>query len=185
MREQIYEREKKLGVIPEDAKLNPRPDGLAAWDSLPPNQKKLLAKQAEVYAGFTAHTDDQIGRLLQAIKDEGQEENTLVIEIFGDNGGSAEDGPTGYDFRRMNGQLQTVAERVQHEDELGGELAMNASGAPWAWMFSTPFQGTKADASHLGGTRDPMIISWPARIKQGGGLRSQFGSMRPQELKLQ
>ncbi len=77
----------------------------------------------------------------------------------------------------MNGQLQTVAERVQHEDELGGELAMNASGAPWAWMFSTPFQGTKADASHLGGTRDPMIISWPARIKQGGGLRSQFGHL--------
>jgi arylsulfatase len=177
MREQIYEREKKLGVIPENAKLNPRPDGLAAWNSLPPNQKKLLAKQAEVYAGFTAHTDDQIGRLLQAIKDEGQEENTLVIEIFGDNGGSAEDGPTGYDFRRINGQLQTVAQRVEHEDELGSELSMNASGAPWAWMFSTPFQGTKADASHLGGTRDPMIISWPARIKEGGGLRSQFGHL--------
>ena len=177
MREEIFEREKKLGVIPQNAKLNPRPEGLAAFDSLSPAEKKLLTRQAEVYAGFTAQTDHEIGRLLKAIRDEGQEDNTLVIEIFGDNGGSGEDGPTGYDMRRINGQLKTIAQRAEADDELGSELYMNATAAPWAWMFSTPFQGTKADASHLGGTRDPMIISWPTRIKQTGGLRSQFGHL--------
>ena len=89
MRPEIFEREKKLGVIPQNAKFNPRPEGLAAWDSLSADEKKLLTKQAEVYAGFTAQVDDEIGRLLQAVKDEGKEDNTLVIEIFGDNGGSA------------------------------------------------------------------------------------------------
>jgi len=177
MRPEIYEREKKLGVIPQNAKFNPRPDGLAAWDSLSADEKKLLIKQAEVYAGFTAQVDDEIGRLLQAVKDEGKEDNTLVIEIFGDNGGSAEDGPTGYDARQINGQLKTVAQRAAVDEELGSELYMNASGAPWAWMFSSPFQGTKADASHLGGTRDPMIISWPARVHDAGGLRSQFSHL--------
>jgi arylsulfatase A-like enzyme len=174
MRPEIFEREKKLGVIPQNAKFNPRPDGLAAWDSLSIDEKKLLTKQAEVYAGFTAQVDDEIGRLLQSIKDEGKEDNTLVIEIFGDNGGSAEDGPTGYDVRQINGQLKTVAQRAAVDEELGSELYMNASAAPWAWMFSSPFQGTKADASHLGGTRDPMIVSWPARVHHVGGLRSQF-----------
>ena len=177
MRPEIFEREKKLGVIPQNAKFNPRPEGLAAWDSLSADEKKLLTKQAEVYAGFTAQVDDEIGRLLQAVKDEGKEDNTLVIEIFGDNGGSAEDGPTGYDARQINGQLKTVAKRADADDELGSELYMNASAAPWAWMFSSPFQGTKADASHLGGTRDPMIISWPTRIHEAGGLRSQFSHL--------
>ncbi|MES2390701.1 MAG: arylsulfatase [Acidobacteriota bacterium] len=177
LREENFEREKKLGVIPQDAKLTPRPEGLAAWDSLSADEKKLTAHQAEVYAAFTAYTDYEVGRLLDAIKAEGKADNTLVIEIFGDNGGSAEDGPTGYDARQMNGQLKGIPARVQEEDEFGSEMYMNATAAPWAWAFSTPFPGTKADASHLGGTRDPMVISWPARISQGGGLRSQFGHL--------
>jgi arylsulfatase A-like enzyme len=177
LRDENFEREKQLGVIPKDAKLNPRPEGLAAWDSLSPKEKKLLARQAEVYAGFTAQTDYEIGRLLDAIQEEGQAENTLVIEIFGDNGGSGEDGPTGYDMRRINGQLKSVANRADADEDLGDELYMNASAAPWAWAFSAPFPGTKADASHLGGTRDPMVIAWPARIKEHGGLRSQFSHL--------
>jgi arylsulfatase A-like enzyme len=177
LRAENFEREKRLGVIPQDAKLTPRPDGLAAWDSLSADEKKLLSHQAEIYAAFTAYTDYQIGRLLDAIKEEGKADNTMVIEIFGDNGGSAEDGPTGYDARQMNGQLKGIPARVAEEEEFGSELYMNASAAPWAWAFSTPFPGTKADASHLGGTRDPMVISWPARIKDAGALRSQFGHL--------
>ena len=177
LRAENFEREKRLGVIPQDAKLTPRPDGLAAWDSLSADEKKLLSHQAEIYAAFTAYTDYQIGRLLDAIKEEGKTDNTIVIEIFGDNGGSAEDGPTGYDARQMNGQLKGIPARVAEEEEFGSELYMNASAAPWAWAFSTPFPGTKADASHLGGTRDPMVISWPARIKDAGALRSQFGHL--------
>lgn len=177
LRAENYAREKKLGVIPPKAENTPRPAGLAAWDSLSPAEKKLLAHQAEVYAGFTAQADYEIGRLIAEIKDEGKLDNTLVIEIFGDNGGSAEDGPTGYDMRRIDGKLKNIAERTQDDADLGGELYMNASAAPWAWAFSAPFPGTKADASHLGGTRDPMVISWPARIKDDGGLRSQFSHL--------
>jgi arylsulfatase A-like enzyme len=177
LRVENYAREKKLGVIPANAENTPRPDGLASWDSLSPTEKKLLAHQAEVYAGFTAQADYEIGRLIDAIGAEGKLDNTLVIEIFGDNGGSAEDGPTGYDVRRIDGKLKSVAERAQDDEDLGSELYMNASAAPWAWAFSTPFQGTKADASHLGGTRDPMVISWPARIKANDGLRGQFSHL--------
>ena len=177
LRAENFEREKKMGIIPADAKDNPRPQGLAAWDSLTSDEKQLLARQAEVYAGFTAQTDAAIGRLLNAVDEEGKSDNTLVIEIFGDNGGSAEDGPTGYDARQISGKLKSIPQRVQIEDELGSEMFMNASAAPWAWALTAPFRGTKTDASHLGGTRDPMVISWPARIKRVGGIRSQFGHL--------
>jgi arylsulfatase A-like enzyme len=177
LRAENFEREKKLGVIPANAKDNPRPEGLAAWDSFSPDEKKLLARQAEVYAAFTAYTDYHIGRLLDAVAEEGLSDNTLVIEIFGDNGGSAEDGPTGYDARQMNGQMKDLAARLEAADDLGSELYMNATAASWAWAFSAPFPGTKVDSSHLGGTRDPMVIVWPKRIKDAGGLRTQFGHL--------
>jgi arylsulfatase len=177
LREENFEREKKLGVIPANADLTPRPKGLAAWDSLSPDEKKLLAHQAEVYAGFTEQADSEVGELLQAIKDDGHADNTLVIEIFGDNGSCGEDGPTGYDIRQLDGKLKSIAQRLQGDDGFGSELYMNAFAAPWAWAFSTPFQGTKADASHLGGTRDPMVLSWPGHINQLGGLRSQFSHL--------
>ena len=177
LREENIAREKRLGVIPQNAGTTPRPEGLAAWDSLSADEKRLLARQAEVYAGFTAQTDYEIGRVLKAIEDEGKADNTLVIEIFGDNGGCAEDGPTGYDARQMNGQIEDINARLQIEDQLGDETYMNASAAPWAWALTAPFPGTKTDASHLGGTRDPMVISWPERIKQVGGLRTQFGHL--------
>lgn len=174
LREETFERQQKMGVIPASAENTPRPKGLPAWDSLPEDERKLLARQAEVYAGFTTQADYQIGRLIQAVKDEGKADNTLIIEIFGDNGGCAEDGPTGYDARNVYGVSLPIKQRLAVSSKLGSELYMNGAAAAWAWAFSTPLQGTKADASHLGGSRDPMIMVWPRRIPHGGGLRSQF-----------
>ena len=174
MRRATFERQKKLGVIPANAELTPRPAGLPAWESLPADEKKLLAHQAEVYAAFTEQTDYEIGRLLEEINDSGKSENTLVIEIFGDNGASAEGGPDGYDAKDDQGKPLSIQQRLATSDAEGSELYMNHFAAAWAWALSTPFQGTKMDASHLGGTTDPMIISWPAKIHDKGGLRSQF-----------
>lgn len=174
IREETFERQKKLGVIPANAELTPRPAGLPAWDSLSPDEKKLLAHQAEVYAAFTEQTDYEIGRLLKEIHDSGRENNTLVIEIFGDNGASAEGGLDGYDAKDDQGKPLSTRQRLALSDADGSELYMNHFAAAWAWALSTPFKGTKMDASHLGGTTDPMIISWPARIRDKGGLRTQF-----------
>ncbi len=174
LREETFARQKKMGLIPANAENTPRPKGLPAWDSLPEDKRKLLARQAEVYAGYTTQADYEIGRLIQAVRDEGKADNTLIIEIFGDNGGCAEDGPTGYDARDVYGAPLSIKQRLADSSKLGSELYMNGAAAAWAWAFSTPLQGTKADASHLGGTRDPMIMVWPERIPHGGGLRSQF-----------
>jgi arylsulfatase A-like enzyme len=174
LREENFAREKRLGVIPGDAKLTPRPESLPAWNSLSADEKALLAHEAEVYAGYTAQTDYETGRLLQAIKDEGKSENTIVLWIFGDNGASAQGGFLGRDAWDVKGKPKSVVKRLAIDNELGSEIFMNHYAAAWAWALSTPFKGTKEDSSHLGGTRDPLVISWPVRIKQVGGLRSQF-----------
>ena len=174
LREETFARQKQLGVIPANAELTPRPPGLPAWDSLSADEQKLVAHQAEVYAGFAEQADYEVGRVLQAIREEGKSDNTLVLEIFGDNGGSAEGGIEGTDLLNDAGAPASVPERLAVSDELGSEVFMNHYAAAWAWALGTPFQGTKQDASHLGGTRDPLVISWPARIKNTGGLRSQF-----------
>jgi arylsulfatase len=173
LREETFARQKKLGVIPADAELTPRPKVLPAWDSLTADQKKLLARQMEVYAGFLAQTDYEVGRLLRAIQDEGKSENTLVLYIVGDNGASMEGGPEGKETGPL-GDHADVPARLQHVDDLGGEMFNNHYAAAWAWGTNAPFQWAKEVASHLGGTRDPLIVSWPARIRDGGGLRSQF-----------
>jgi arylsulfatase A-like enzyme len=174
IRLEIFERQKKLGVIPANAELTPRPEGLPAWNSLTGDEKKLCAHQAEVYAAFTEQTDYEVGRLLSAIRDSGKRDNTVVIEIFGDNGASAEGGPSGYDAKNASGNPLPIAQRLALSDADGSDLYMNHFAAAWAWALSSPFQGTKLDAAHLGGTTDPMIISWPARIHSGGSLRTQF-----------
>lgn len=174
LRDENYDREKRLGVIPANAKDTPRPESLPAWSSLSPDEKRLVAHEAEVYAGYTAQTDYEIGKLLQAIKEEGKSDNTIVLWLFGDNGGSAQGGPDGTDAHNVNGKSKSVESRLQTEGELGSEVFMNHFAAAWAWALTAPFQGTKEDASHLGGTTDPLIISWPARIKETGGIRSQF-----------
>ncbi len=176
LREETFARQKKLGVIPADAKLTARPSELPAWDSLSPEQKSLMARQAEVYAGFMEHTDYEVGRVLQAIKDEGKSDNTLVLYIVGDNGASGEGALTGYENGGPygNSNSASVATRLQHAGEFGSELFANAYSAAWAWGMGSPFQWMKQVASHLGGTRDPLIVSWPARIKARGEIRSQF-----------
>jgi arylsulfatase len=174
LREETFARQKKLGVIPANAELTPRPKELPAWDSLDADQKKLLARQAEVAAGFLAHTDNEVGRVLKAIENEGQAENTLVLYIVGDNGASAESGLAGTDGRTADGKPQSVKERLGHLNDIGGELFNNNYAATWAWANNTPFQWTKQVASHLGGTRNPLVVSWPAKVKEKGGLRNQF-----------
>lgn len=174
LREETYQRQLKLGIIPPGTKLTPRPEGLPAWDSLSEDEKKLLVRQAEVFAAYASQTDDEVGRLLEAIQEEGKTSNTLVLWIYGDNGGSAQGGPLGQDAYDVNGAPRSIKARLATENDLGSDAFMNHYAAAWAWAQDSPFQGSKVDASHLGGTRDPLIISWPARIKDVGGLRSQF-----------
>lgn len=174
LRERNFARQKELGVIPINAELTPRPKEIPAWDSLSPDQKKLRARQMEVYAGFLAQTDYEVGRLLQSIKAAGHDQDTAVFYIVGDNGASAEGGYEGRDSVNAGGKALPLAERLQHIDDLGGELFMNHYATAWAWALNSPFQWAKEVASHLGGTRDPLIVSWPGHIKGAGGLRTQF-----------
>ncbi len=174
LREDIFKRQKELGVIPGNAEPTPRPKELPAWDSLSAAQKKLLARQMEVYAGFVAHTDYEIGRLLDAIRAAGHVEDTLVFYIAGDNGPTAEGGVDGRDALTAEARPQSLEERWRQYDTLGSEIFDNAPAAAWVWATNSPFQGAKQDASHLGGTRAPVVVSWPGHIRSAGGLRSQF-----------
>lgn len=176
LREEIFARQKRLGVIPPDTELTPRPPQFPAWDSLSAGQKRLHARQEEVYAAFLEHTDHEVGRLLAAIRETRQFENTLVVYITGDNGASGEGGMEGtYDNSvSIGAPPRSLEEYIPHIDELGGRLVYNHHPTPWAWATNTPFQWVKQIASHLGATRQPMVISWPGRITDRGGLRSQF-----------
>jgi arylsulfatase len=174
MREATFKRQKELGVIPIQAELPPRPKELAAWDSLSAAQKKLLARQMEVYAGFVAHTDYEIGRLLESIRATGHGDNTIVLYIASDNGPAGEGGEDGRDALTAEAQPQTLEERLRQYDAQGSERFDNAPAAGWEWATNTPFQGAKRDASHLGGTIGPMVLSWPGHIRDTGGVRSQF-----------
>jgi len=169
LRAETFARQKKLGIIPANAELTTRPPELAAWDTFSPEARKLLAHQMEVFAGFLAQTDYEIGRLVHAAQSGPGGDNTLIFYIAGDNGGSAEGGFTGGD------PPYTIKESLEHADDLGSELYMNQYASGWAYATSTPFQWMKEIASHYGGTTDPLVVSWPARIKDHGGLRSQFG----------
>jgi arylsulfatase A-like enzyme len=174
MREETFKRQKELGVVPINAELTPRPKELAAWDSLSVAQLKLLARQMEVYAGFIAHTDHEIGRLLDAIRAAGHVENTIVFYIADDNGPTAEGGVDGRDALTVEAKPQSLDERWTQYEALGSEIFDNAPAAAWAWAANSPFRGAKQVASHLGGTRAPMVVSWPGHIRSAGGLRSQF-----------
>jgi arylsulfatase A-like enzyme len=170
VREQIFARQKQLGVIPPTAELTPRPQAIPAWDSLSADQKKLYARQMEVYAGFVAHTDHEVGRLLKAVQQGPGANNTLILYIVGDNGPEGGGGVDGFTSAGW-----TVADQLKHVDELGSPLVtLNIYSAGWAWVGATPFKWWKTIASHFGGVRDPLIISWPARIRDRGGLRGQF-----------
>jgi arylsulfatase A-like enzyme len=177
LREESFARQKSLGVVPANAELTARPDGLPAWDSLDADQKKLYAHQMEVYAAFLSHTDDEVGRLLKAIDEEGQAENTLVLYVVGDNGGSAEGGLTGSEtnFGVLQGAKDNVPEMLSHLSDLGSPLYDNHYAAGWSWATTTPFQWMKQVASHFGGTRNPLVVSWPGHVSRSEAVRNQFG----------
>ena len=174
LRGDTFARQKELGVIPANAELTPRPKEIAAWDSLSAEQKKLLARQMEVYAGFLAHTDYEIGRMLDAIRAAGHTEDTAVIYIAGDNGASAEGGTDGRDAVTAEGRPLSQVERWSQYDALGSETFSNMYATAWAWATNSPFQWAKRTSSHLGGTRDALVVAWPGHIQNAGGLRSQF-----------
>lgn len=177
MREQIFANQKRLGVIPANTKLTPWPDSLPKWDTLTPDQKKLFARQAEVFAAYAAYTDYEIGRVVQKVRDMGEADNTIFIYIVGDNGTSPEGTLSGTpnQWLAYNGILDVpVAEQLKFYDAWGSAATYPHMAVGWSWAFDTPFQYTKQIASHFGGTRQGMVISWPGHITDPGGVRSQF-----------
>jgi arylsulfatase len=175
-REQTLARQKKLGVVPDDTDLTERSRGLPAWDSLEPDQQRLYARMMEVFAAYGAQVDAAMGRVIDAVKALPDADNTLIIYIAGDNGSSAEGGLEGSLNENLffNGFPEKWEDNLKVIDELGGPKHFNHFPSSWAHAMNTPFQWTKQVASHFGGTRNPMIISWPAQIKDKGGLRGQF-----------
>jgi arylsulfatase len=176
MREEVLARQIKLGVVPPGTKLAPKPEAIKDWAALSPDEKRLFAHQMEIYAGFGEYADTEIGRLIDAIQDTGQLDNTLVFYIVGDNGTSAEGGMNGMfnEGTYFNGVQETVADILKRYDELGGPMSYPHMAAGWAVAGDTPFMWTKQVASNFGGTRNGMVVSWPKRIKAKGEVRSQF-----------
>jgi arylsulfatase A-like enzyme len=175
-REETYQRQLKLGVIPPDTKLTPRPREIPAWDSLTAEQKALAGRLMEAFAAFTAQTDHEVARVIDAVAETGQLDNTLIVFEVGDNGASMEGTLSGLfnEMSSLNGTIEDSAFVARHLDEIGGPKAYNHYPVGWAWAMNTPFQWGKQVASHLGGTRNPVVISWPKRIKDRGGVRTQF-----------
>ncbi|MDR6708636.1 MULTISPECIES: arylsulfatase [unclassified Novosphingobium] len=175
LREETFARQKAMGIIPQSAVFNPRPDGVPAWDDLSPDMKRTYARMMEVAAAQLAYFDAQTGRIIEALRVSGQLDNTLVVYIQGDNGASMED------YRGSSQELLTIAgietsdaDMVHDAAQHGGPASFGNYPAGWAWATNAPFQWGKRVASHLGGLRDGMVISWPARIKQPGQIRGQF-----------
>ena len=178
LRERIFENQKRLGVVPKDTKLAPWPkDVLKPWDQLSADEKKLFIRQVEVFAAYAAYSDHEIGRVIQAFRDLGRLDNTLVIYINGDNGTSAEGGPLGTpnEVAFFNGLNELPVDvQMKFYDVWGTDLTYNHMSAGWSWAFDTPFDWFKQNASRLGGINQNMVVSWPARIKDKGALREQF-----------
>ena len=176
LREETLARQIKLGVVPPDTKLAPKPEAIKDWAKLSADEKKLFARQMEVFAGFGEYADTEIGRLVDAVKATGQLDNTLVFYIVGDNGASAEGGMNGL-FNEMtyfNGVEESVQGILKHYDELGGPTTYSHYAAGWAVAGDTPFTWTKQVASSYGGTRNGMVIHWPKGIAAKGEVRSQW-----------
>lgn len=177
-RDETFKRQKELGVIPANATLTPWPsDMLKEWDSLSADEKKMFARQAEVYAAYLAYTDHEIGRVIQAVEDLGELDNTLIIYISGDNGSSAEGTPIGTpnEVASFNGVQIPVSEQLKNFYDLwGSDQTYPHMAVGWTWAFDTPFKWTKQIASFFGGTRQGVAIAWPKKIKDAGGIRHQF-----------
>jgi arylsulfatase A-like enzyme len=190
-REQVFQRQQQLGIIPEGAELSPinpytettshdgKPwsqlDRVRPWASLSGDEQRLFARMAEVYAGFLSHADDQLGRLLDYLEESGQLDNTIIV-LVSDNGASGEGGPNGSvnENKFFNGVPDTIEENLRYLDELGGPTTYNHYPTGWAWAFNTPFKLWKRYANYEGGTADPLIVSWPQGIAGAAGLRRQY-----------
>lgn len=175
-REMVFANQKKLGIIPANAKLTPRPAEIPAWDSLSADQKRVYARQMEVFSAYLAQTDEQVGRVLDAVRNSPGGDNTLIILALGDNGASAEGGLTGSlnSIAVLNGLPDSLPEMLKHIDDLGSPKFENHYSVGWAWAVDTPFQWTKQVASHFGGSRSGFTMEWPAKIKAHGEIRSQW-----------
>ncbi len=182
LREKILERQKQLGVVPQDTDLTERPDALPAWEDLDDTAKALYARQMEVYCGYQENADWNVGRLLDAVEELGDLDNTLIFYIWGDNGASMEGTTTGSfnELTFLNGLVLDPKQQTDLIEQYGGLTALGGPetaphcAAAWAHACNTPFQWGKQDASHLGGTRDPMVVAWPDRLKPDTGVHSQF-----------
>ncbi len=176
LREETLARQKKLGVVPLATQLAPKPAAIKDWDKLAADEHKLFARQMEVFAGYGEFADYEAGRLVKAIEDLGQIDNTLIFYILGDNGASAEGGASGLfnEATYFNGVAEKVEDILKHYDELGGPLSYNHYAAGWAVAGDTPFTWTKQVAANYGGTRNGMVAHWPSRIKARGLVRSQW-----------
>src|SRR4029077_15415805 len=167
--------QKRLGVVPADTVLTPRPQEIPAWDSLSADEKKLYSRMMEVYAAAVAQSDHEIGRILDSLKESGQLDNTLVVYLEGDNGASAEGTMQGT-TSEVSAQFapESIEYLVSMIDELGSDKTYNHYPVGWAHAMDTPFQWTKQVASHFGGTRNGLAVSWPKGIKARGEIRPQF-----------
>jgi len=175
-REEVFQRQLDLGIVPPGTKLTARPEWVPAWDTLNAQQKKLYAALFENYAGYFAFTDHEVGRLIDAVKALPDSENTLIFYIVGDNGASGEGGPDGTlnEIKGLNGLSTPIAEILPRLDKLGGPETEPHYPVGWAWASNTPFQWVKQVASHLGGSRNPMVVWWPAKIKHDDKPRDAF-----------
>lgn len=177
VREETLARQIKLGVVPANTDLTKRPEQLPAWDSLSADQKRLYGHMMEVYAGALSYADNQIGRVIEAVREDGQLDNTLIIYIMGDNGASAEgtlQGTTNEVGTAANGVKESLPFLLSMMDKLGGPTTYNHYPVGWAHAMDAPMQWTKQVASHFGGTRNGLVISWPGHIKDVGATRTQF-----------
>ena len=176
LREETLARQIELGVVPKGTKLANKPADIKDWDTLGADEKKLFARQMEVYSAFGEYADNEIGRLFDAVGATGQLDNTLIFYIIGDNGTSAEGGMSGMfsEMTYFNNVQETVQEMLKHYDEWGGPTTYPHMAAGWAVAGDTPFMWTKQMPSNYGGTRNGMIVSWPKGIKATNEIRSQW-----------
>ena len=180
-RQRVYKRQLEMGIIPTGTKLTQRDETMPAWEGVPEAQRPFQTRLMEIFAGYVEHTDHQVGRLVKGLEERGLRDNTLIFYIFGDNGSSAE-GQRGSvsELLAQNNIATTVQQQIAALDRLGGLAALgspktdNMYHAGWAWAGGTPFKGTKLMGAYFGGTRNPMVVSWPERIKPDKTIRSQF-----------
>lgn len=175
-RELTHAKQIEMGVIPKGTKLTPRPKEIPAWDDQKPEAKKVYSRLMENYAAYMAYTDDQIGRLIESLRQSGELDNTLVMYIVGDNGASAEGGLEGTfsEIASLIGIQLGLESTLKRIDEIGGPTSEPHVPVGWAWAMDAPFQWTKQVASHFGGTRNPLVVHWPQGIRAKGEIRSQF-----------